>query len=156
MPNLFAVALMSWGTRQPRAWFSSEVDRTGLTADAGSVLVVDDDRGVRRLTARMLRTAGYRVLEAESGPEALRTLESDPAIRLVVTDIVMPEMDGLALADQALARTPDLRVVLMTGHAPELTAQLDLRDSPIPVLLKPFTAEELLGKVRETLAGGSH
>jgi len=120
------------------------------------VLVVDDDRGVRRLTARMLRMAGYTVLEAESGMEALRTLESDPSIRLVVTDIVMPEMDGLALADRALARIPDLRVVLMTGHSPELTAQLDLRDARIPVLLKPFTAEQLLGKVRDTLAGGQH
>ena len=156
MPTLFAVALQSWGTRQPRAWLSPDSDRRGIAAAGGSVLVVDDDRGVRRLTARMLRMAGYTVLEAESGMEALRTLESDPSIRLVVTDIVMPEMDGLALADRALARIPDLRVVLMTGHSPELTAQLDLRDARIPVLLKPFTAEQLLGKVRDTLAGGQH
>jgi DNA-binding NtrC family response regulator len=73
-----------------------------------------------------------------------------------VTDIVMPEMDGLALVDRALAKLPHLRVVLMTGHAPELTAQLDLRDSRLPVLLKPFTAEQLLGKVRATLAGEGH
>ena len=120
------------------------------------MLVVDDDRGVRRLTARMLRAEGYHVLEAGSGVEALRTLERDPSIRLVVTDIVMPEMDGLALADQAMAGSPHLRVVLMTGHAPELTAQLELRDSSLPVLLKPFTGEQLLGKVRETLSGGGH
>ncbi len=153
---MLAVALQSWVTRQPRAWLAPGSDRTGLAAGAGSVLVVDDDRGVRRLTARMLRTEGYQVLEAESGAEALRTLESDPGIGLLVTDIVMPEMDGLALADLALARSPHLRVVLMTGHAPELTAQLELRDSSLPVLLKPFTAEQLLGKVRDTLAGGSH
>ena len=151
-----AVALQSWVTRQPRAWLSPGSDRTGLAAGACSVLVVDDDRGVRRLTARMLRTEGYQVLEAGSAVEALRTLENDPAIGLLVTDIVMPEMDGLALADRALARSPHLRVVLMTGHAPELTAQLELRESSLPVLLKPFTAEQLLGKVRDTLAGGSH
>jgi CheY-like chemotaxis protein len=150
---MLAVALQSWVTSQPQAWLTPESDRTGLAAGACSVLVVDDDRGVRRLTARMLRTVGYRVLEAESGAEALRTLEGDPGISLLVTDIVMPEMDGLALADRALALLPRLRVVLMTGHAPELTAQLDLRHSPLPVLLKPFTAEQLLGKVRDTLAG---
>jgi DNA-binding NtrC family response regulator len=150
---MLAVALQSWVTRQPRAWLTPESDRTGLSAAACSVLVVDDDRGVRRLTARMLRTEGYKVLEAESGGEALRALESDPDIRLLVTDIVMPEMDGLALAERAMAKLSHLRVVLMTGHAPELTAQLDLRDSPLPVLLKPFTAEQLLGKVRDTLAG---
>jgi DNA-binding NtrC family response regulator len=153
---MVAVALQGWVTSQPRAWLTPESDRTGLTAAAGSVLVVDDDRGVRRLTARMLRTVGYRVLEAESGAEALRTLESDPGIQLLVTDIVMPEMDGLALADRALAILPQLRVMLMTGHAPELTAQLDLRDTPLPVLLKPFTAEQLLGKVRDTLGDSRH
>jgi CheY-like chemotaxis protein len=153
---MLAVALQSWVTRQPRAWLAPESDRTGLAAGACSVLVVDDDRGVRRLTARMLRTEGYKVLEAESGAEALRALESDPEIRLLVTDIVMPEMDGLALADRALAKLPQLRIVLMTGHAPELTTQLDLRESPLPVLLKPFTAEQLLGKVRNTLADERH
>jgi CheY-like chemotaxis protein len=153
---MLAVALQSWVTRQPRACLAPESDRTGLAARASSVLVVDDDRGVRRLTARMLRTEGYRVLEAESGAEAVRALESNPDIRLLVTDIVMPEMDGLALADRALALLPQLRVVLMTGHAPELTAQLNLRDLPLPVLLKPFTAAQLLGKVRDTLAGEGH
>jgi two-component system cell cycle sensor histidine kinase/response regulator CckA len=153
---MLAVALQSWVTRQPRAWLAPESDRTGLAAGSCSVLVVDDDRGVRRLTARMLRNEGYKVLEAESGAEALGALESDPDIRLLVTDIVMPEMDGLALADRAMAKLPHLRVVLMTGHAPELTVQLDLRDAPLPVLLKPFTAEQLLGKVRDTLAGEGH
>jgi CheY-like chemotaxis protein len=156
LPTMLALTLQSWGTRQPRAWLAPESDRTGLAAGTASVLVVDDDRGVRRLTARMLRTEGYKVLEAESGAEALRVLESDPSIRLMVTDIVMPEMDGLALADQALAGRPRLRVVLMTGHSLELTSRLGLRESPLPVLLKPFSAEQLLGKVRDTLAGGQH
>jgi CheY-like chemotaxis protein len=156
VPKAFVVALQSWVTGQPRAWLSPESDRTRHAAAACSVLVVDDDRVVRRITARMLRTEGYQVLEAESGVEALRTLESDPGIRLVVTDIVMPEMDGLALADRALAQVPHLCVVLMTGHAPELTSRLDLRDSPLPVVLKPFTAEQLLGKVRDTLADRRH
>jgi two-component system, cell cycle sensor histidine kinase and response regulator CckA len=153
---MFAVTLQSWVTRQPRGWRAPQSDKTGLAAGPHCILVVDDDRGVRRLTARMLRTDGHKVLEAGSGLEALRMLENDPSIRVVVTDIVMPEMDGLALADRALARSPHLRIVLMTGHALELTAQLGLRDSPLPVLLKPFTAEQLLGKVRDTLAREGH
>jgi CheY-like chemotaxis protein len=151
VPTSSAVALQSWVTCQPRAWLSPESDRTGVAAEAQAVLVVDDDRGVRRLTARMLRAEGYRVLEAASGPEALQMLEADSGVRLVVTDIVMPEMHGLDLADRALAKVPGLRIVLMTGHAPELTVQLGLRESPLPVLLKPFSATQLLGKVREAL-----
>jgi CheY-like chemotaxis protein len=146
------VALRGWVTSQSRAWRSPETDRTGLVAGSHSLLVVDDDRGVRHLAARMLRAEGYRVVEAGSGPEALRLLEGDPGIRLVVTDIVMPEMHGLDLADRVLARTPQPRVVLMTGHAPELTGQLDLRELPLPVLLKPFTAAQLVEKVRDALA----
>ena len=152
MPTSIAVTLQPWGTRQPWAWLSPESDRTGLSAAGCCILVVDDDRSVRRLTARMLRAEGYQVLEAESGMEALRTLENDPTIRLVVTDIVMPEMHGLDLADRAMAKFPDLRIVLMTGHAQELSAQLASLSAPLPVLLKPFTAEQLWSKVRETLA----
>jgi DNA-binding NtrC family response regulator len=146
-----AVALQGWGTCLPRVWLSSETDKTGLAAGSWSVLVVDDDRGVRRLTARMLRAEGYKVLEAESGAEALHLLEIDPGIRLVLTDVVMPEMHGLELAEQALARRPHLKVLLMTGHAPELTVNLDVRDARLPLLLKPFSKEQLSAKVRETL-----
>jgi two-component system, cell cycle sensor histidine kinase and response regulator CckA len=147
----FAVALQGWGTRQPRVWLSPDTDRTGLATGGSTMLVVDDDRGVRRLTARMLRAEGYKVLEAASGPEALEILEREPGIHLVVTDIVMPEMHGLELADQAQARRPHLKVLLMTGHAPELTTQLDTRDARMPVLLKPFTKEQLTAKVRDAL-----
>ena len=156
MPTKSPVALQSWLTRPPGARLSAGHDRTGLAAGTHSVLVVDDDLGVRRLTARILRAAGYHVLEAASGAEALRLLSGEPGIRLVVTDIVMPEMHGLDLADRALARTPDLRIVLMTGHAPQLTALLDVRESPLPVLLKPFSAEQLVGKVRAALSDGGH
>ena len=151
-----SAALQSWVTRRPGARLSPEADRTGLAVGSHSVLVVDDDRGVRRLTARMLRVAGYSVLEAASGEEALRMLDADPGVRLVVTDIVMPGMDGLDLADLALAKVPNLRVVLMTGHAPRLTDLLELRDAPLPVLLKPFTGEQLIDKVRDVLGDGVH
>jgi DNA-binding NtrC family response regulator len=152
VPTSLAIALQGWGTTQRRPLLSPQFDKTGLSAAPKTVLVVDDDRGVRRLTARMLRLEGFKVIEAASGAEALRALDSDPDVDLLVTDIVMPEMHGLELADLALARIPKLRVVLMTGHAPELTKQLELRDSRFPVLLKPFSAEQLIARVREVLA----
>ena len=153
-----AVALQSWVTRQARGRLSPQMDRTGVGAGegGGTVLVVDDDRGVLRLTSRMLRMAGYKVLEARSGPEALSTLQKEPGIDLVLTDIVMPEMHGLELVDRALAATPRLRILLMTGHALELTAQLGVRESPLPLLLKPFSAEQLLAKVRDALIEEGH
>ncbi len=149
-------SLQSRFVRDVHPWLSPDTDRTGLSGAGCAVLVVDDDRGVRRLTARMLRSQGYQVYEAASGQEALRALKDERSIQLVVTDIVMPEMHGLDLADRVLAAMPDLHVVLMTGHAPELTVQLELRDTQLPVLLKPFTAEQLFTKVRNALGGEQH
>ena len=149
MPTLSAAALQTWVTREPR--LSPHPDRTALRPSGHTVLVVDDDRGVLRLTARMLRMEGYTVLEAGSGAEALRVLETEPEIRLVVTDVVMPGMHGLDLAARILERERRPQVVLMTGHAAELSAQLEQRDPSLPLLLKPFTSQQLLKLVRTAM-----
>jgi CheY-like chemotaxis protein len=149
-----AAALQTWVTRDPR--FSPHPDRTGLHPDAHTVLVVDDDRAVLRLTARMLRQEGYTVLEAGSGADALRMLDTEPAIRLVVTDVVMPGMHGLDLAAKILERERRPQVVLMTGHAAELSPQLERGDPALPLLLKPFTAQQLLKAVRSALGEERH
>jgi DNA-binding NtrC family response regulator len=115
------------------------------------VLVVDDDQGVLHLTARMLRLEGYTVLEAGSGTEALRLLENQPEIRLVVTDVVMPGMHGLDLAARIHQRGRQPQVILMTGHAAELSAQLEQRNPSVPLLLKPFTSQQLIKTVRNAL-----
>ena len=135
MPTPSSAAGQSWVTRQP--WLSPNPDRTGVRPAGHCVLVVDDDRGVLRLTARMLRLQGYNVLEASSGVEALRVLATEPDIRLVLTDVVMPEMHGLDLVAKILERDPRPQVVLMTGHAAELSGQLEQRDPSLPLLLKP-------------------
>ena len=154
MPTSSAAPLQTWIARQAR--HSPDADRTGLGPPSRSVLVVDDDRGVRRLTARMLRLEGYDVLEAESGTEALRLLDSAAGVSLVLTDVVMPGMHGLDLAERVLAREPSPRVVLMTGHAAELSGQLEQREPRLPLLLKPFTSEQLLGTVRHVLGETHH
>ena len=149
MPTPSSAAGQSWVTREP--WLSPDPDRTGVRPAGHCVLVVDDDRGVLRLTARMLRLQGYNVLEASSGVEALRLLEREPEIRLVLTDVVMPEMHGLDLVAKILERDPRPQVVLMTGHAAELSGQLERRDPSLPLLLKPFTSQQLIKTVRLVL-----
>lgn len=107
------------------------------------VLVVDDDHRVRSVTARMLREQGYEVVEAASGREALRTLEQTP-VQVVVTDIVMPEMDGLTLANRMVHADPASRIILITGYASEQLKNLGINASPYPLLMKPFTMEQLV------------
>jgi two-component system, cell cycle sensor histidine kinase and response regulator CckA len=149
VPTPSAGSRQTWVSREP--WLSPDPDRTGLEVTRHKVLVVDDDRGVLRLTVRMLRLAGYSVLEAASGTEALQILEHEPDVRLVLTDVVMPQMHGLDLAAKILAREPRPRVVLMTGHGAELSAQLEQRDPSMPLLLKPFTSQQLIKTVRQAL-----
>ena len=154
MPKTCAAAMQTWLSRDP--WLSSSHDGTGTQTRRAAVLVVDDDCGVLRLTARMLRLDGYTVLEANSGAEALRLLETEPDIRLVVTDVVMPGMHGLDLAAKILQRERRPEVVLMTGHAAELSAQLERRDPSLPLLLKPFTSQQLLKTVHRVLGDDRH
>jgi DNA-binding NtrC family response regulator len=144
----------TWVSREP--WLSPDPDRTGLQPSGHTVLVVDDDHGVLRLTARILRLEGYTVLEAASGVDALRILDDEPDVRLVLTDVVMPEMHGLDLAAKILAREQGPSVVLMTGHAAELSGQLERRDPSLPLLLKPFTSQQLVKTVRKALGDGRH
>ena len=154
MPTSFTAARQTWVFRGPR--LSPDTDRTGTQPGAQRVLVVDDDRGVLRLTARMLRLEGYTVLEASSGAEALRVLDTEPDIRLVVTDVVMPGMHGLDLAANIMSREPRPQVVLMTGHGAELSTQLEQRDPSLPLLLKPFTSQQLIKTVRKALGEERH
>jgi two-component system, cell cycle sensor histidine kinase and response regulator CckA len=154
VPTPTAAALQTWVWREPR--LSPHPDRTSQRPSVQSVLVVDDDRGVLRLTARMLRLDGYTVLEADSGEEALRLLETEPTIALVVTDVVMPGMHGLDLVARIRERSRPPQVVLMTGHAAELSSHLEQRDPSVPLLLKPFTSEQLLRTVRRALGHERH
>ncbi|HUR93705.1 MAG TPA: response regulator [Gemmatimonadales bacterium] len=110
---------------------------------APTVLVVEDSESVRTLTARLLVGAGYPVVTALDGVEAIEVLERS-SIRLVVTDLKMPRMGGQELAAQVTRRWPDVRMVFMTGH-PEVLHAAEL---PGPVLLKPFRLDELTATVR--------
>jgi two-component system, cell cycle sensor histidine kinase and response regulator CckA len=120
---------------------------------APSVLVVDDSDVVRLLVAKMLEAVGYPVHTAVDGVEALKTLARIP-IDVVVTDLLMPRLDGRKLAVEITARWPAVRMIFMTGHPDEkLTVNL-----PGPLVMKPFGIDqlaELLRQYTETMNNGT-
>lgn len=117
----------------------------------GTVLLVEDEVRVLDLTAASLRELGYTVLEARSGKEALEVLAKDESVDLLLTDIVMPEMNGRQLADAACELRPDLKVLFMTGFTRNAVVHNGVLDPGVHFIAKPFSLEELSIKVREVI-----
>jgi two-component system cell cycle sensor histidine kinase/response regulator CckA len=113
-----------------------------------SVLLADDEGAVRRFAARVLEREGYSVFEAKDGAEALELVEQGHVpFDLVVSDIVMPRLNGVELLQALSSRKPDLPVILMSGYATAALAELGI-SAPCGILAKPFPAERLLEEVR--------
>jgi two-component system cell cycle sensor histidine kinase/response regulator CckA len=124
---------------------------TDLTG-RGTVLLVEDEDAVRSFATRALESRGYTVLSAASGVEALELLDEDAsAVDLVVSDVVMPEMDGPTLLKELRRRRPDLKVIFVSGYA-EDAFKRNLDDSERFVFLpKPFSLKQLVQAVKETM-----
>jgi signal transduction histidine kinase/ActR/RegA family two-component response regulator len=117
-----------------------------------TILVVEDDTSVRELAAYILEGQGYRVLAAGNGREALRVCDGhDGQIDLLLTDVILPEMNGRELAEQLRMRQPAARVLYMSGYSDDLIADRGVLDEGLVVLSKPFTMDTLLEKVRAQL-----
>lgn len=120
--------------------------RRDRTHGLGLVMVVDDNHALRRLIGLDLTAAGYTVIEAESGEEALALIEAVEDLRIIVSDLVMPGISGYDLAREALALRPDLRIVLTTAGEIE-----EGKHNPVsrrlPVLRKPFQINDLIEKI---------
>jgi signal transduction histidine kinase len=116
-----------------------------------TVLVVEDETRMRALTVEALRDLGYTVLHAEGPAAALKIIEAHPEIALLFTDVVMPEMSGRKLAEEALKQRPDLKVVYTTGFSRNGVIHNGLLDHDVIFLPKPFTVEELARKVAAAL-----
>jgi two-component system, cell cycle sensor histidine kinase and response regulator CckA len=117
-----------------------------------TVLVVEDDSAVRRLVHRVLEPAGYTVLSAPGGPEAFRLHERRAGpLDLLITDVVLPSMDGVAVAERFRSLHPGVRVLFMSGYPAHAPREVGVFRPDLAFLHKPFTAAGLLRKVRERL-----
>jgi signal transduction histidine kinase/ActR/RegA family two-component response regulator len=117
-----------------------------------TILVVEDEEGVRRLAVETLRDLGYRVLEAEDGRAALRVLKRDPGVRLLFTDVGLPGgLNGRQLVDIARQDRPELKVLFTTGYARNAIVHHGRLDPHVELIAKPFQAASLAQKVRELL-----
>jgi CheY-like chemotaxis protein len=114
-----------------------------------TILFVEDDERVRRLTGETLAELGYRVLQADGAAEALRQLDSNAQVDLLFTDIVMPETDGRKLADQACKRRPALKVLFTTGYTRNAIVHGGVLDPGVNLIVKPYSVEMLARKLRE-------
>jgi signal transduction histidine kinase/ActR/RegA family two-component response regulator len=115
------------------------------------VLVVEDEDRVRRMSVDALRDLGYTVHHASGGAEALKVLATQQGIKLLFTDIVMPDMSGRQLADLAQARMPGLKVLYTTGYTRNAVVHDGTLDPGVAFLAKPFTIALLAAKVRQVL-----
>ena len=139
----------------PRYYGSSE-DAPPITrftpAFSGSgttVLVVEDEESVRHVSVDALTELGYTVLEANGAAMALRLLDQHPEISLMFTDVVMPEVNGRMLADEARRRRPDLKVLFTTGYTRNAIVHNGVLDPGVHLIGKPFNLEQLARKLAE-------
>ena len=118
-----------------------------------TILLVEDEEAVRSFAARALRMRGYHVLEAGGGEEALEIVKAgDTKIDLIITDVVMPNMDGPTMVRHVKVLKPDLAVIFMSGYAEEAFRRNDQNSEDIHFLPKPFGLKQLAAKVKEVLA----
>ena len=124
---------------------------TDLTGQ-GTILLVEDEEGLRVLNARGLQSRGYTVLQASNGIEALEALERQGGqVDLVVSDVVMPEMDGPALMKELRKRNPDIKIIFVSGYAEDAFEKSLPDRKQFNFLPKPFTLKQLVSVVKETM-----
>jgi two-component system, cell cycle sensor histidine kinase and response regulator CckA len=131
----------------------TDADEADLTG-AGTVLLVEDEDAVRMFGARALRNKGYRVLEADNGEAALEVVNGAGApIDLIISDVVMPGMDGYTLIKLVRQQNPGVKVILISGYAEDAIPEEIGRDPSVNFLPKPFSLKQLAGRVKEVMGG---
>jgi DNA-binding response OmpR family regulator len=124
---------------------------TQLSSTRGNILIVDDERATRHTLADLLRREGYRVVEAASGPEALKLLASQ-GFDLVMLDLKMPEMDGTEVLQAARPLAPDTAFIILTAYGTLDSAMIAIRNGASDYLLKPSSPQEIIRAVEVGLA----
>ncbi len=132
----------------------AEPRRAADLTGQGTILLVEDEEGLRSLNARGLRSRGYSVIEASNGIEAMEALEQkNGAVDLVVSDVVMPEMDGPTLLREMRTRNPNLKIIFVSGYAEDAFEKSLPENEQFAFLAKPFALSALVEKVKQTMAG---
>ncbi len=132
---------------------STPVHAEAATAEGVRILVVEDDKALRRLCERMLSRLGYRPVIAADGADALRRVEEkESPPDLLMTDVVMPDMSGPALAARLQQKWPDLKVLYMSGYTDNAIVHHGVLDPGVNFIEKPFTARDLADKVQRVLS----
>jgi CheY-like chemotaxis protein len=140
--------------RVDRAETTAATEREPAKAVAGSesVLVVEDDPQLRAVILRRLRSLGYRTLDACDASTAIDTLAADPRpVDLLLTDLVMPGIDGRALASRLLADRPELKVLFMSGYSEHVAVKTSALGPADHFIAKPFSSQDLSAAVRRAL-----
>lgn len=125
--------------------------RPALLRGTESVLLVEDDAQVRQVAGEILRRAGYRVLEAETLDGALTLSDQNEIIDLLLSDVVMPKVNGREVAEGLRARRPALKVLFMSGYTDDVVIQHGVQEASVAFIQKPFSPISLLRKVRDVL-----
>lgn len=116
------------------------------------VLLVEDEPAVLRLAKRMIERLGYAVIDAGSPGEALELARRHaPHLKLLVTDVIMPEMNGRALAERLQPLRPGLKVLFMSGYTADVIARSGMLEPGTHFIQKPFSRQDLSAKIREAL-----
>ncbi len=116
--------------------------------------MVEDEPAVLRMTVRILREAGYEVLEASNGEEAIRTAsEYEHTIHLIITDVVMPRLGGKELGERMKILRPDTKILFVSGYTDNSIVHHGVLEPGVQFLQKPYTAVRLARKVRDVLEG---
>jgi two-component system cell cycle sensor histidine kinase/response regulator CckA len=127
-------------------------DKDEAPTGTETVLLVEDEEMVRDMTHQILRMSGYQVLEAKHGGEALAICERhDGPIHLMLTDVVMPQINGRQLAERLVPLRPEMRVLYMSGYTDDAIVHHGVLDDGMAFIEKPFTPNALARKVRESL-----
>ncbi|MGA7389120.1 MAG: response regulator [Pseudolabrys sp.] len=133
---------------------AADTTARAATADLtgqGTILLVEDEEGLRALNARGLASRGYTVLEAGNGVEAIEAFDKHGHVDLVVSDVVMPEMDGPTLLKELRRRDPNVKIIFVSGYAEEAFSKNLPGQEQYAFLAKPFTLKQLVGEVKKTL-----
>jgi signal transduction histidine kinase len=140
----------------PRAEHTTDTPKdhakSGHAPPTETVLLVEDEAQVRKLVQGILSKAGYRVIEARNGSEAMAICTEHPNIQLLVTDVVMPVMSGPELAGKLARSRPEIKVLFMSGYTGKALGNHGILDPGAHFVPKPVTPDSLLGKVREALS----